>query len=215
MSCSGAAELSSRVPRSLGCSCHLKLQQRSSLSSHDHTTMTSHTKAFHDLVFDTVNSLYLQLNLRMSEIHTCQLPTMTHPHWQRTVCGGGLHLLLPKPFWFSLARRRARHLCPLLTHPISCPTFSQSGQCSFLSFVPLDVRWLVFIGGHLVERVAKHTHTHTHQTKQSSHAPMFMAVGSDIAKRFAKTLAPSHPLYRLQGGLYLLTPSASSCSSHS
>ena len=165
MSCSGAAELSSRVPRSLGCSCHLKLQQRSSLSSHDHTT-TSHTKDFHDLVFDTVNSLYLQLNLRMSEIHTCQLPTMTHPHWQRTVCGGGLHLLLPKPFWFSLARRRARHLCPLLTHPISCPTFSQSGQCSFLSFVPLVVRWLVFIGGHLVERVAKHTHTHTsNQTK--------------------------------------------------
>ena len=165
MSCSGAAELSSRVPRSLGCSCHLKLQQRSSLSSHDHTT-TSHTKDFHDLVFDTVNSLYLQLNLRMSEAHTCQLPTMTHPHRQRTVYGGGLHKLLPQPLLVVAGTEAsARHLCPLLTHPISCPT-SQSGQCSFLSFVPLDVRWLVFIGGHLVERVAKHTHTHTsNQTK--------------------------------------------------
>ena len=80
-----------------------------SVITRSHHNDITHTKAFHDLVFDTVNSLHLQLNLRMSEIHTCQLPTMTHPHWQRTVCGGGLHLLLPKPFWFSLARRRARH----------------------------------------------------------------------------------------------------------
>ena len=44
-----------------------------SVITRSHHNDITHTNAFHDLVFDTVNSLYLQLNLRMSEIHTFQL----------------------------------------------------------------------------------------------------------------------------------------------
>ena len=146
---------------------------------------------------------------------TATVDDVTQPHRERTVYGGGLHKLLPQPLLVVAGTEAsARHLCPLLTHPISCPTFSQSGQCSFLSFVPLDVRWLVFIGGHLVEKVAKHTYTH--QTKQSSHAPLSMAVGCD-------TLQSAWPRHRRPHTLSIdckvactfSPPSASSCSSHS
>ena len=82
-----------------------------SVITRSHHNDITHTKGFHDLVFDTVNSLYLQLNLRMSEAHTCQLPTMTHPHRQRTVYGGGLHKLLPQPLLVVAGTEAsARHL---------------------------------------------------------------------------------------------------------
>ena len=76
-----------------------------SVTTRSHHNDVTHTNAFHDLVFDTVNSLHIQLNLRMSETRTCHLPTMTHPHRQRTVYGGRLHKLMPKPFWLLACRR--------------------------------------------------------------------------------------------------------------
>ena len=213
MSCSGAAELSSRVPRSLGCSCHLKLQQRSSLSSHDHTT-TSHTKDFHDLVFDTVNSLHLQLNLKTSETQTCQLPTMTHSHRQHAVHGGGLQKLMPNPFWLSLAQRRARvisdpcSLTPTLAqpfhNPVSVPFFRLClwicvGSCSL-------------VGTWLIESQSTHTHIKPN-TVHMRHCPW----QSDV------TLQSALPRHRRPHTLSIdckvactfSPPSASSCSSHS
>ena len=44
---------------SLGCSCHLKLQQRSSLSSHDHITMTSHTRTLSMTWSSTLSTLFI------------------------------------------------------------------------------------------------------------------------------------------------------------
>ena len=167
MSCSGAAELSSRVPRSLGCSCHLKLQQRSSLSSHDHTT-TSHTKDFHDLVFDTVNSLYLQLNLRMSEIHTFQLQ-QGHIHIGSAQCTVvGCISYCPNPFWLSLAQRRARAIsvpCSL-TPSLAQPSHNPVSVPFFRSCLWLCVGSCSLVGTWLRESQSTHTHTHTsNQTK--------------------------------------------------
>ena len=175
--------------------------------------MTSHTKAFHDLVFDTVNSLHLQLNLRMSEIHTCQLQQGHIPISSAQCMVVGCISYCPNPFWLSLAQRRARAIsvpCSL-TPSLAQPSHNPVSVPFFRSCLWLCVGSCSLVGTWSRESQS----THTHQTKQSSHAPLSMAVGSDIAKRFAKTPAPSHPLYRLQGGLYLLTPSASSCSSHS
>ena len=79
-----------------------------SVITRSHHNIT-HTKGFHDLVFDTVNSLYLQLNLRMSEIHTFLLQ-QGHIHIGSAQCTVvGCISYCPNPFWLSLAQRRARH----------------------------------------------------------------------------------------------------------
>ena len=210
MSCSGAAELSSRVPWSLGCSCHLI----SSLSSHDHITMTSHTRTLSMTWSSTLSILHLQLNLRMSEAQTCQLPTMTHSHRQHAVHGGGLQKLMPNPFWLSLAQRRARvisdpcSLTPTLAqpfhNPVSVPFFRLClwicvGSCSL-------------VGTWLIESQSTHTHIKPN-TVHMRHCPW----QSDV------TLQSALPRHRRPHTLCIACkvactfspPSASSCLRHS
>ena len=80
-----------------------------SVITRSHHNDITHTNAFHDLVFDTVNSLHLQLNLRMSEGHTCQLQQGHIPIGSAQCMVVGCISYCPNPFWLSLAQRRARH----------------------------------------------------------------------------------------------------------
>ena len=152
-------------------------------------------------------------NYRGLTVHTCQLQQGHIPISSAQCMVVGCISYCLNPLWFSLAQRRARAISDpcSLTPSLAQPSHNPVSVPFFRSCLWLCVGSCSLVGTWSRESQS----THTHQTKQSSHAPLSMAVGSDIAKRFAKTRAPSHPLYRLQGGLYLLTPSASSCSSHS
>ena len=118
-----------------------------SVITRSHHNDITHTKAFHDLVFDTVNSLHLQLNLRMSEIHTCQLQQGHIPISSAQCMVVGCISYCPNPFWLSLAQRRARaisvpcSLTPSLAqpshNPVSVPFFRLClwicvGSCSLV-----------------------------------------------------------------------------------
>ena len=154
--------------------------------------MTSHTKDFHDLVFDTVNSLHLQLNLRMSEIHTCQLQQGHIPISSAQCMVVGCISYCLNPLWFSLAQRRARAISDpcSLTPSLAQPSHNPVSVPFFRSCLWLCVGSCSLVGTWLRERVAKHTppthlrtqahtqaqkypHAHTHrhtQHTQHTHA---------------------------------------------
>ena len=185
-----------------------------SVITRSHHNDITRTKGFHDLVFDTVNSLYLQLNLRMSEIHTFQLQ-QGHIHIgsaQCTVVGCISYCL--NPFWLSLAQRRARvisdpcSLTPTLAqpfhNPVSVPFFRLClwicvGSCSLVG------TWL---------RESQSTHTHIKPNKvRMRHRPW----QSDLTLQSAlpRHGRPHTLCIACKVACTFSPPSASTCSSHS